>query len=336
MPNHLYNPTSFKLSVFLFRMNNKEPVLVSIILTLYNKKSYVESAIFSVYEQTYKNWELIILDDCSSDWSFEVAMSFIEKLWISNKVRLIKNTKNLWLNENTKKWFKLSKWKYVCLLDADDVFVRNKLEKCVIFCEENSADFVYSHLSQIDWNGIIKKKIFDIRHWKKYGIKRIIPLWLATASSIFLKDEIAKEIVNIWFPPREIYQDQWICLCTSILWFKIWFIDEPLVLYRSTPWNMSYIENFSNENILKNWELFFANTKIKYISIKEKIQIDKSLEDYVCKGIKLCDEYLKYLKWKHIFPSYKLLYMSFNNEYMCFTCRLPILICRKFIQSFNK
>lgn len=309
-----------------------EKDLVSIVLTLYNKKSYIEDTIFSVYQQTYTNRELIILDDWSTDWSFEIAKSFIEKLWVSDKCRLIKNEKNLWLNGNTNKWFKLSNWEYVCILDADDMFVKNKLEKCVEYCNKNSVCLVHSDLCVIDKDNIIQSTTFNTEWHKKNPVKKMIPYGQMTASAIFLHRELANKIIKIWFPGKEVYQDQWINICTALLWYKIWYIKEPLVYYRKVPWNMSsHTNDYSVKGILKNQERFYTGLKTKYTYILNHIETDENFIKYLNKWITLCNLYLNYINGKKLFPPIKLIFKAFDKDFIYFTRKLPGLVAIKIL-----
>ncbi len=111
--------------------------LVSGIVIFLNAEAYLEEAIESVLAQTYPNWELLLVDDGSTDRSTQISQSYVQKY--PNKIRYLEHeghqnfgmsaTRNLGIHE--------AKGKYVALLDADDIWLPEKLEKQVIFLEEN-------------------------------------------------------------------------------------------------------------------------------------------------------------------------------------------------------
>jgi glycosyltransferase involved in cell wall biosynthesis len=96
----------------------------SVIIPLYNKENYVEKAINSILNQTYNNFEIIIIDDCSTDLSYEIA-----KKNVSEKIRLIKHDKNKGLSASRNTGILNSKAEYITFLDADDVWKPTYLEE---------------------------------------------------------------------------------------------------------------------------------------------------------------------------------------------------------------
>ena len=113
----------------------KEP-LVSVITTLYNAEKFIIETLKSVYNQTYKNWELIIVDDCSKDATIVIIEKFLKNF--SNKVLLLKNSTNLG-SESRNVGIKHAKGKYLAFIDHDDQWLPQKLEKQVKFHEITSC-----------------------------------------------------------------------------------------------------------------------------------------------------------------------------------------------------
>lgn len=127
----------------------KEP-LVSIIMPNYNCGKYVKETINSVINQSYENWELIFIDDCSTDKSIEI----VEKNYKNNtKIKIEKFDKNRGAAEARNYGIKLARGKYVAFLDSDDLWVSDKLKKQIEFMEKNNVDFTYSEYTHIDENG---------------------------------------------------------------------------------------------------------------------------------------------------------------------------------------
>ena len=107
--------------------------LVSVIITLYEiKKEYVIECIESVLAQTYTNFEIICVDDCSQ------RVDYSDIINMSDKIKLYRNEKNLGLGKNVNKAFSLASGKYIVRLDGDDIFENTILEKEVAILENNS------------------------------------------------------------------------------------------------------------------------------------------------------------------------------------------------------
>jgi glycosyltransferase involved in cell wall biosynthesis len=128
----------------------KNEPLVSILLPSYNYSNYIEQTINSVFDQTYKNWELIIIDDASRDSSVKLIKQIMFKNKKVNKrgqrIVLIENKKNIGLISSYKKALLEVKGQYVAFIDADDCWQKNNLE-CKISVFENfpNSSIVYSN-----------------------------------------------------------------------------------------------------------------------------------------------------------------------------------------------
>ena len=124
--------------------------LVSIITPNYNCGKYITETIKSVLDQSYRNWEMLIIDDCSTDESRVIIKKFILK---DSRIKLIKMKKNGGAALCRNKGIELSKGKYVAFLDSDDLWIKEKLEKQIEFMEKYCIDFSYSQYTHIDENG---------------------------------------------------------------------------------------------------------------------------------------------------------------------------------------
>lgn len=122
--------------------------LVSIIMPSYNTAIYIEETIQSVLNQTYPNWELIIVDDCSNDNTDEV----LEKIK-DPRIHYLKNEKNCGAAVSRNKALCEAKGQWIAFLDSDDLWMPNKLEKQIRFMEENGYAFSYTNYEEIDVNG---------------------------------------------------------------------------------------------------------------------------------------------------------------------------------------
>lgn len=124
-------------------MNN----LVSIIMPSYNTAQYIGESISSVLNQTYSNWELIIVDDCSTDNTDEIITAIKDK-----RIRYLKNEKNSGAAVSRNRALREAKGKWIAFLDSDDLWDKDKLEKQIRFMEENDYHFTYTDYLEIDEN----------------------------------------------------------------------------------------------------------------------------------------------------------------------------------------
>ena len=127
----------------------REP-LISIITPNYNCASFIAETIESVLAQTYKNWEMLIQDDCSSDGSLEIALSYAEK---DPRIKVESNTKNAGAAISRNNAIRRSQGEYLSFLDSDDLWVPTKLEKQIKFMQTNNCDFCYAGYEHINKNG---------------------------------------------------------------------------------------------------------------------------------------------------------------------------------------
>jgi len=131
----------------------KEELFVDIILPNYNKAEFLEEAISSIIKQTYKNWNLYIIDDHSNDSSLEI----INKFSNFKNINIVRLKKNMGPSFCRNYGMRLSKSKYISFLDSDDSWLEDKLEKQIFFMEENNLNFTYTDYTPFFENKGVKK-----------------------------------------------------------------------------------------------------------------------------------------------------------------------------------
>ncbi len=108
---------------------------ISVIMSVYNGETYLEEAIESVRKQTFQNWELIVINDCSTDSTANILAELAQK---DERIKVHTNEVNLRLPTSLNKAISLSSGKYIARMDADDICLPDRLEKQYQFMEENS------------------------------------------------------------------------------------------------------------------------------------------------------------------------------------------------------
>lgn len=123
--------------------------LISIITPSYNTEKFILETIMSVLTQTYTNWEMLIVDDCSTDNSANKINEIIFELK-DERIKVLFNEKNRGAAISRNKALQHAKGKWIAFLDSDDIWLPNKLEKQISFMKENGYHFSYTKYSVID------------------------------------------------------------------------------------------------------------------------------------------------------------------------------------------
>jgi len=147
------------------KSNLKNQPLVSVIIPCYNGEKFIAEAVESVLNQTYQNWELIIVNDGSTDSSEKIIKEFCKK---DKRVRYIKNNENKGIPATRNIGIKESNGEYIALLDQDDLWLPAKLEKQVKYFEIDKelkiglifSDILWMREGKISRNSRLSRKIF--------------------------------------------------------------------------------------------------------------------------------------------------------------------------------
>ena len=123
--------------------------LVSVIMPYYSKRSYLENSLNSVLNQSYKNLEIILVND-EMDLETKKFLQTISKK--DMRVKLINNDKNLGAGKSRNKAIEMSKGEYIAFCDCDDLWKKNKLEKQIKFMNENNLKFSFTSYEIINNN----------------------------------------------------------------------------------------------------------------------------------------------------------------------------------------
>ena len=114
--------------------------LVSIITPTYNSADFIADTIECILAQTYQNWELLITDDCSSDNTVEIVLSYAQK---DKRIRLFRLETNSGGGVSRNNSIKEANGRYIAFCDSDDRWTKNKLEVQVAFMKEKDTAFSY-------------------------------------------------------------------------------------------------------------------------------------------------------------------------------------------------
>lgn len=133
--------------------------LVSIIMPAYNAEKYISESIESVLAQTYKNWELIIVDDCSSDNTRKIINDYIQK---DSRIKFIMLAKNSGAAVARNTAIENAKGRYIAFLDSDDLWKKEKLEKQLDFMQKGQYAFTFTSYQYLKQTNDEKLRVINI------------------------------------------------------------------------------------------------------------------------------------------------------------------------------
>lgn len=141
-----------------------EDKLVSIIMPTYNCAKFIGKTIESVIAQTYENWELIIVDDCSKDNTEEVVSKYKD-----NRIKYHRLENNSGAAVARTEAMKKARGSYMSFLDSDDLWKKDKLEKQLEFMNKNNYNFTCTEYEQIDEEGNKLNKVIKVKKRADYN-----------------------------------------------------------------------------------------------------------------------------------------------------------------------
>ena len=201
-------------------MIEKNSALVSVIVPTYNRAHTLKRAIDSVYKQTYKNIELIVVDDGSVDNTEKVINEKFEKI-------IYIKTTNKGVSAARNKGIEISRGKYICFLDSDDEWLSNKVEKQITLMENSSFRWVHGEERWIR-NGV---RVNPRKVHKKSGgdiFIRSLHLCLISPSTVLLEKDLLLEFNG--FDENYLVCEDFDLWLRILLKFEIGFISDELII----------------------------------------------------------------------------------------------------------
>lgn len=198
--------------------------LVSVIMPAYNAENTLAMAVDSVLSQTYKNLELIIINDCSKDNTGLLAERYAQ---IDNRVVVLTNDKNSGVSVTRHNGVQAAKGKWIAFLDSDDAWTPNKLEKQFKVQKKNNAKLIFTGSAFMDLDGNRKDWILHVP--EKIGYRKLLKQNLISNSSVLIEKVLYQKYEVI----GDNMHEDFAC------WLKIlrtgevaYGIDEPMLIYR--------------------------------------------------------------------------------------------------------
>lgn len=218
--------------------------LVSIIMPNYNGEKYLKETLDSVLNQTYENWELLFVDDCSTDRSVEIVKSYKD-----SRIKIFSNETNSGAATSRNYALREAKGKWIAFLDSDDLWTNDKLEKQVGFMEKNAYSFSYTKYEEVDGNSNkLNKVVFGPLKINKRKMFRYC--WVGCLTVMYDREKVGLIQIENNIEKRNDYAI-WLKVCKTAVCY---LLPEILAKYRRREGSMS---NQSKLSLIKyHYRLF--------------------------------------------------------------------------------
>ena len=198
--------------------------LISIIMAAYNAEKTIELAIRSIQSQTYSRWELLVIDDCSSDSTANLVASLAVS---DSRIHLLNNISNSGVSITRKKGMESAKGEWIAVLDSDDMWAPEKLEKQLALAHKTGAELIFTGSSFIDNNG--NPIDWELHVPEKLSYCELLKQNLVSNSSVLVKTYLYRQFYAIG---DEMHEDFAIWLGITKSGRDAYGLDEPLLIYR--------------------------------------------------------------------------------------------------------
>lgn len=241
--------------------------LVSIIMPVYNVEKYIKNTILCIQKQTYENWELIMVDDNSSDSSCKIIQQFIDN---DSRIKLIRSKENRGAAVSRNIGIKQAKGRYLSFLDSDDLWKENKLTKQLEFMEKNNYSFTFTSYQLVNEDGTLMNKVVHVPPTIDY--KKALANHIISIITVIIDREKIPEVI---MPDIRHGQD-------TAAWLKIlkdgqtaYGLDEVLSFYRQVPTSIS---SSPLRRVTRTWDIYrkaekFNVLKSAYLTILHFIYV---------------------------------------------------------------
>ncbi len=218
--------------------------MISVITPAYNAGAYIAETIKSVKSQTYTDWEMIVVDDCSKDDTYEIAMKFSLE---DDRIKVIQHSVNKGVAEARNTALKIAKGEFIAFLDSDDLWLPQKLEKQLDFMVKNDCALSYT-MYQTFQDSENPGKIVAVP--KKMTYTDIFKNTAIACLTVMVNKEKAGEF---YMPPLKHTEDQ--CTWQEILkkGYVAYGLNENLALYRT---NANSLTGNKKKVIKRQWSTY--------------------------------------------------------------------------------
>ena len=203
--------------------------LVSIIMPSYNTGRFIAETVESVLAQTYSNWELIIVDDCSTDNTDDVVAPYLS----DERIRYIKNETNSGAAVSRNRALREARGRWIAFLDSDDLWEADKLRAQIAFMENNGYHFSYTDYIEIDEESVPNgRSVSGPKRISKHGMYNYC--WMGCLTVMYDKDAVG--LIQIADIKKNNDYAMWLKVCKKA---KCYLLAETLARYRKRSGSIS-------------------------------------------------------------------------------------------------
>lgn len=232
---------------------------VTVFMPVYNSSKYIKKSIQSILNQSYKDFELLIIDDGSTDNSLDVINSFNDE-----RIKVFKNYENKGLPYTRNRGLNLASGEYIAIMDSDDIAMKNRLEKQVNFLDSNKDIQIVTSDEIILYKGIPVKRIKRNPNSIYIKFALLFDNYIGNTTVMFDKKISENFKYNTECFVCQDY-DFWVNLNTK---YKFGSIESPLMMYRTGHENITKVSN-SRKKVERSKVLYnIRNKALKNLGVE--------------------------------------------------------------------
>lgn len=248
---------------------------IDVIITTYNGSKYLPAQIDSILNQTYSNFKVIVINDCSEDNTFNILEFYKSKL--GEKFTIINNTENIGLVKSIEKGIQASNSDIIFLADQDDYWNENKMSEFVKLFGQKKAWLLYSNFEVVDegLNKILDKKA-NIKQLNKFTHLKLLNGNAVPGSTLAFKKELKSYILPF---PEGLYIHDWWIVVNAYMFGSIYKSNKKLLKYRQHTNNSigAFTKKYSKESLKKDFlhRINFYENTLMTIKLKRNFNYFK-------------------------------------------------------------
>lgn len=270
---------------------------VSVIIPAYNTSGYIAVAIESALGQTLKNIEVIVVDDASTDNTLEIVKSFTDE-----RLKVFVNTQNLGAGGTRNRAIKEAKGNWIAVLDSDDWYAPERLERLVQLAYQENADMVADDLylikdgEQHPWSTLIQEsgeslptiKQIDPVFFVETDVYREKGLHLGISKPLFKREFLIQENIQ-YNASLKVAEDFWFALTCLVRGARFFLIPEAYYFYLARLGSLVYTEKITR--LAQNCEATLA-----FLETEQVIRKSSQLADVLMANYQVLQKYLSYYR----------------------------------------
>lgn len=283
--------------------------MVSIVMATYNGEKYLRQQLDSILQQTHQHFELIVVDDASTDTTLSILDEYAAS---DSRIHVFPAGKNSGLVANFERGLRLAKCDFIALSDQDDIFRQDKLERLLAALKDNpDRDLAVSDLSLIDENGneIARSMWLHQKLNPRQGkpFRRLLYSNFATGCAMMFRRRLLE--IALPFPPNCLVHDWWLAVVSaSAMGGGICLVNEQLTAYRQHRSNVIGVRTLGNltaKKIITRIKAAPRGITVLEARINSLMPHVVRLDGYLLRDLWTADERLMIKKLKNTLEGYR-------------------------------